>query len=105
MKEYTNGGYVLIDCGGVNLLGGSTPQDKSGVKLWEQIDAAFKSGKTAVACNMVYGVGSPVTPVPVMIKEEGDSYCCTASILQVWVTKASSVTVVSLLGNNAKGGK
>lgn len=95
MKKFT-GGYQIIDCGGLNLLGGSTPQTKTG--LYKKMQSALKSNKPVFASNCTYGVGHPMTPICVMCQQEdANTVVATASILQIWVTKEDSVTVVSLL--------
>lgn len=92
-----NGGYQIIDCNGLNLLGGSTPQTKTG--LYKKLQDALKSNKPIFAWNCIYGEGHPMTPVQVMAQQEdANTIVCTASILQIWVTKSNSVTIVSLVG-------
>lgn len=56
-----NGGYIVVDCGGLDLTGGSTPQTISGI--WDEAVSALASGKPIVAYNCVYGTGVPVSPV------------------------------------------
>lgn len=56
-----NGGYILIDCQGIDLTGGSTPQTKTGI--WKKAVAAIASGKPMVCHNTFYGSGVPVSPV------------------------------------------
>ena len=92
-----NGGYQIIDCNGLNLLGGSTPQLKTG--LYKKCQEALKSNKPMFAWNCIYGEGHPMTPVQVMAQQESaDTIVCTASILQIWIGKDDNVTIVSLLG-------
>ena len=98
-----NGGYVTVDCKGLNLLGGSTPQVKSG--LYKALKDALASGKEILACNCIYGNGHPCSPISLLVQQESSTQIVgTASILQVWVTNEDSVTIVSLLDNvsNAK---
>ena len=95
MNKFT-GGYQIVDCDGLNLLGGSTPQTKTG--LYKKMQSALKSGKPVFASNCIYGEGHPMTPICVMCQQEDENtVVATASILQIWITKADSVTVVSLL--------
>ena len=56
-----NGGYFLLDCGGLDLTGGSTPQEIAG--CWSRAKTALSTGKPIVAHNCVYGTGVPVSPV------------------------------------------
>lgn len=89
-----NGGYIMIDCGGLNLLAQSA-QTISG--LYDKITGAIASGKPIIACNCNYGANVPVTPIPVFGIVEDGVYILTASILQVRVTNADSVTIASLI--------
>ena len=56
-----NGGYYLVDCKGLDLTGGSTPQTISGI--WNSAKTALALGKPIVAENCIYGTGVPVSPV------------------------------------------
>lgn len=90
------GGYVLIDCDGLNLLGGSTPQVKAG--LYAKVKEAMDYKKEIIACNCVYGSGKPLTPIGVFaLQEDANTIICTASILQVVITDQDSVTIRSLV--------
>lgn len=57
-----NGGYVMVDCGGLDLTTGSTAVTIAGI--WDMAEKAIKSGKPIMAHNTKYGTGNPVTPVP-----------------------------------------
>lgn len=56
-----NGGYVMVDCKGLDLTGGSTPQTITGI--WDDAKTAMASGKPIIAHNCVYGTGVKVSPV------------------------------------------
>lgn len=91
----------MIDCKGLNLLGGSTPQTIAG--LFDESVKALASGKAVFAHNCIYGTGHPMTPVAVMGQRESEhEIVFTSSIFQIWVTDAATnnVTVVSLLNAN-----
>lgn len=91
------GGYVMIDCKGLNLLGGSTPQVKTG--LYKKIKKAIQDDMPIFAHNCVYGEGHPMSPIQVFAQQESSTQIvATSSILQIWVTNEDSVTIVSLLG-------
>lgn len=92
-----NGGYIMIDCKGLNLLAQST-QTISG--LFERLTEAKKSGKPIILFNVFYGEGVPLTPFPIMMIEQGGEYCGSASILQVWVSSADVVRIVPLITDN-----
>lgn len=98
------GGYAMIDCKGLDLLGGSTPQTITG--LYNDCVEALKSGKAIFAHNCIYGDGHEASPIAVMGQQEDENTIVfTSSILQIWVTNEDSVTVVSLLGNTSKSSK
>lgn len=56
-----NGGYVMVDCKGLDLTGGNTPQTITGI--WNDAKTALQAGKPIVAHNCVYGTGVKVSPV------------------------------------------
>lgn len=90
-----NGGYVMVDCGGLDLLS----QSKVTIDgIFAKCKAAYESGKPIIATNCVYGEGFPMTPISVMGIYQSDKYCLTASILQIWVDEDDGCTIVSLLG-------
>ena len=91
-----NTGYVCVDCSGINVLQGD------GVRvvhagIFEKVKAAYETGKPALACNMEYGSGVPLTPVPVFMIEEGGAYIASASILQLVIDPTDGVTVNNLI--------
>jgi hypothetical protein len=88
------GGYALVDCNGLNLLAQSS-QTKTG--LFALCEKAVNSGKPIYAVNCVYGTGVKMTPISVMAIKQGDEYCFSASILQIWVKNDDTVRIVSLL--------
>ena len=95
-----NGGYVMIDCTGLDLLLGDTPQTVTG--LHARIADAVKTGKALYANNCIWGEGKPVTPVQVFAIYFADieTYIVTASTLQIIVPKNDSVTIVNMAPNN-----
>ena len=90
------GGYVMVDCQGLNLLGGSTPQEISGI--YEATKKAMDSGKPMLACNCTWGSGVSVTPVSILAIDFTTEIICTASTLQIHVKPDDTVTVSSLVG-------
>ena len=89
-------GYVMIDCKGLDLTKGSTPQTVAG--LHDRLTEAMKYGKPIIAFNMIWGEGKPVTPVQTFGIDFGDCIICTASTLQIIVTKdaINNVTINNL---------
>ena len=55
------GGYIVVDAKGIDLTGGSTPQEIVGI--WDTAVEAIESGKPIVVENLVYGSGVHVSPV------------------------------------------
>ena len=95
-----NGGYIMIDCTGLDLLLGDTPQTVTG--LHARIAEAVKTGKALYANNCIWGEGRPVTPVQVFAIYFADieTYIVTASTLQIIVPKNDSVTIVNMAPSN-----
>ena len=94
-----NGGYVLVDCTGVDLLSQSSVTVTG---LYAKSKSAFDSGKPIIAINCEYGEGVPMTPISVMGIVEDGTYVFTASILQIRVASNDAVTIVPLINANAK---
>lgn len=88
-----NGGYIMVDCGGLNLLGGhDTAQTIP--DLYKNAKTAIESGKPIIANNCEYGEGVTMSPVPVFAIIESDVLILTASILQIRIA-ANSTTPTS----------
>lgn len=87
------GGYAMIDCSGL-VLTNNESQTING--MFKQMQNAYNSGKAIWAHNCGYNEGV-LSPVPVMVLNEGGRYCATSSILQIWVDNSDACTVVSLL--------
>lgn len=58
-----NGGYFMLDCKGLDLTGGSTPQTIAG--SWDSTKLALAVNKPIIAYNCIYGTGVKVSPVQV----------------------------------------
>ena len=88
-----NGGYFMIDCTGLDLIKGSTPQEIAG--LYAEMQKAQKSGKPILCYNAVWGTQGVITPIQVFIVDfsDDDYLIATASTLQVVVTKSDVVTI------------
>ena len=92
-----NGGYIMIDCKGLDLTS-NEEQTISG--LYADMVNAIKTGKPLVAYNCVWGSNSdsPMTPIPFFAQNWTDSLVVgTASILNISCTSADKVTVTSLV--------
>lgn len=87
----TVGGYIMVDCAGLDLTLGSTPQTING--LYDRVQEAMESGKEIVAINCKWGT-LPVTPISLFaIQILEDTVYCTSSTLQIVVTDEDSVTI------------
>lgn len=91
------GGYVLIDCEGLNLLSDSS-QKVDG--LYDECTRAIILNKPVYAYNCKWGT-NPMTPISVMVNDDGSgSHICTASTLQIRVASDDTVTIVNLAPAN-----
>ena len=97
-----NGGYILVDCTGVDLLSQSSVTVTG---LYAKSKKAMDSGKPIIAINCEYGEGVPMSPIPVMGIIEAGTYIFTSSILQIRVASNDSVTIVPLINAGAKSTK
>ena len=93
------GGYVLVDCSGLDLLAEST-QTISG--LYNKVKAAMITGKMIIAENMIWGDDGYISPVHVFAIDMGSTYgiYCTASTLQIRISPADVVTIVNMAPSN-----
>lgn len=91
------GGYVMIDCTGLDLIKGSTAQTING--LYAAVKSAMVVNKPIVAVNCNWD-GKPVTPIYVMAIDFTTAIICTASTLQVQITPEDVVTIVNLAPAN-----
>ena len=89
------GGYVLVNCGGLDLLSESS-QTISG--LYNRVKSALATGKMMIAENVIWGTGKPISPIPVFAIDMGSTYgiYITASTLQIRVSTADEVTIVNM---------
>ena len=93
------GGYVLVDCKGLDLTSEST-QTITG--LYAKVKAAMATGKLIIAENMIWGDDGTISPVHVFAIDMGPTYgiYCTASTLQIRISPADVVTIVNMAPTN-----
>lgn len=89
------GGYINIDCSGLDLTKGATEQTITG--LYKTVKSAFKANKPIFAYNANWGTNSIVTPIQVFIVDFGTKFVCTTSTLQINVTNQDKVTITNLI--------
>lgn len=88
------GGYVLVDCQGLNLL---AQESQTIAGIYAACNDAVKSGKPIITTNCEYGEDVPMTPISVMAIIEDGVIIFTASILQIRVSSDDSIVITSLL--------
>lgn len=92
-----NGGYMMIDCTGLDLTDGSTQEIEG---IFAQVDTAYKTGKPAYAYGCVFGDYGVMSPIAVMLLPYGSgTYTATASTLQITVTSDDEVTITNLVNS------
>ena len=93
------GGYVSVDCKGLDLKKGSTPQKIDG--LYARLKSVVKTGKPVVAHNCKWvdnDTSFDVTPVSVLVIDFGDVFIATSATLQIIVGADDYVTINNLVG-------
>ena len=92
-----NGGYVMVDCSGIELTT-ETKQTITGIR--SQVENAYKSNKPVFAYNLEW-VGVLATPIQTMITFlSNGTYVCTASTLQLIVDEDDGVTINNMAPAN-----
>lgn len=89
------GGYINIDCSGLDLTKGSTEQTLSG--LYNTVKSAFQANKPIFAYNANWGENGIVSPIQVFVIDFGTQFICTSSTLQIIVTNQDKVTINNLV--------
>lgn len=92
-----NGGYVMIDCTGLDLIKGLTPQTIGGI--YAKTEKAIATGKPLYACGCNWD-GKDVTPVQVFAIYFGDKIYCTASTLQIIIDTDDSIIINNMAPAN-----
>ena len=91
------GGYILIDCTGLDLIKGDTPQTITGI--YAKVKSAMQKNKLLLAQNCVWD-DIPTTPIPVLaIQIDSNTIVATANTLQIWITNEDVVTISNLVGD------
>ena len=91
-----NGGYILLDCTGLDLRD-NTAQDIPG--SWDKAVAAIKAEKPIVACNSEYGSGNHVSPVTCFgWYLDTDEIVIVGATLHIHVKDDDTCTVLDVAG-------
>lgn len=89
------GGYVMIDCTGLDLTKGSTEQTITG--LYSKVKNAMKANKP-IYCNAVWGNYGKISPIACFANMSSTSnIIITSSTLQIVVTENDVVTIENLV--------
>lgn len=88
-----NPGYIMVDCGGLDL-NDSTTQSIDG--LYSRAKAAMATGKPCFVYNCVMS-GAPCTPTSVIAWEESGSIIATGHVLRITIEDDNDVTVTNLV--------
>lgn len=92
------GGYVNIDCTGIDLIKGSTEQTVTGI--YNKVSKSMTANKPIFAYNCAWGNLGGVTPIQVFaIQTASDTITVTASTLQVIVKNNDTITIVNMVDN------
>ena len=95
-----NGGYINVDCDGMNLLAESA-QIITG--LYQRVKTAWTIGKPIYAYNCMWG-DLPISPIPVFAIPfpSSNEIICTLSTLQVIIKNDDTVTINNLISARAE---
>lgn len=89
------GGYINIDCSGLDLTKGKTVQTIPG--LYNALKNAFKANKPIFVYNTNWGDSGIVSPIQVFAIDFGTQFNCTSSTLQVIVNNQDKITINNLV--------
>lgn len=93
-----NGGYFMVNCEGLDLIKGATPQRIIG--LYRACKTAMLSGKPIFACGANWD-GKYVTPIQTfLIQISDDTIIATSSTLQIVITEGDVVTINNMAPAN-----
>ena len=91
-----NGGYVMIDCIGLDLTKGSTEQTIIG--LYGRVKNAMKVNKPIYCNNAVWGDYGKISPIACFANMSSTSnIIITSSTLQIIVTENDVVTIENMV--------
>ena len=88
-------GYIMIDCTGLDLTKGSTPQNITG--LYQKCIDAYNTGKPIYCVNSVWSTNGLITPIEVFIVKFDGYIIVTASTFQVIITSSDVVTIENMV--------
>ena len=90
-----NGGYIMIDCMGLDLTKGDTPQVIDGI--YATVSTAMSTGKPMIAVSCMWD-DAPITPISVFAIQTGtNQITVTSSTLQVIISVNDSIVIHSMV--------
>ena len=93
------GGYINIDCTGLDLTKGSTQQTITGI--YNTVKNAMNANKPMFAYNAKWGNTKIVTPISVFaIQEDSTTIIVTSSTLQIVIKNTDKVTINNMAPAN-----
>lgn len=91
-----NGGYILIDCTGLDLTKGSTKQTITGI--YKKVADCIQKNKPLYCVNAVWGDLGGVSPIQIFaIQSASDTITVTVSTLQVVVKNDDTITIENMV--------
>lgn len=91
-----NGGYIMIDCTGLDLTKGNTVQTITG--LYSRVKNAMKVNKPIYCNNAVWGYYGKISPIACFANMSSTTdIIITSSTLQIIVTENDDVTIENLV--------
>lgn len=92
------GGYIIIDCLGLDLTKGVTEQTISGI--YNKVSKSMKANKPIFAYNCVWGNLGVLSPIQVFaLQTASNTITVTASTLQVVVKNDDTITIINMVEN------
>lgn len=88
-----NGGYIMVDCGGLNFLADGA-QTITG--LYKACQEAYRTGKQILATNAKWGT-TPCSPILMLMTLDEGLIRCSVCTLQIDITENDSVTIVNYI--------
>lgn len=91
-----NGGYIMIDCSGLDLSKGSTEQTINGI--YKKVADSMAKNKPLYCVNAVWGDYGKITPIGCFANMSSSTdIIITSSTLQIIITNEDVITINNLV--------
>lgn len=91
-----NGGYIMIDCSGLDLSKGSTEQTINGI--YKKVADSMAKNKPLYCVNAVWGDYGKITPISCFANMSSSTdIIITSSTLQIIITNEDVITINNLV--------